>query len=424
MEQPNSKSLLSFVDVPKSSDFPIQNLPYGVFHDEQTNATRCGVAIGDHVLDLTELEQAGVLTLEAKVFQDRTLNPFITLGSKSWKEARLKISQLLRHDNPRLRDDKKLLTKALVPQARVTMRMPITIGDYTDFYSSEEHARNVGAMFRDKDNPLLPNWKHIPVGYHGRASSVVVSGTDIFRPRGQVAGNDNVPSFQQSQRIDFELELACIVGKSSDLGKPIALDDAEQHIFGFVLTNDWSARDIQKWEYVPLGPFVSKSFATSISPWIVPLDALAPYRTAARKQEPATLPYLTYSQDGRHAFDINLAVALKAQGLEPTTVCQTNAKYLYWTPGQQIAHHTITGCNLRVGDLLASGTISGPDPESFGSLLELTWNGQKPLRLSNGVDRKFLEDFDEVIMAGWCGNDESVRIGFGEVKGKLLPARD
>lgn len=300
------------------------------------------------------------------------------------------------------------------------MHLPVAIGGYTDFYSSKEHATNVGSMFRDPKNALLPNWRHLPVAYNGRASSVVVSGTPVRRPNGQLKLPDaERPIFGPTRKLDFELETAFVVGEGNALGQPIAVDDAERRIFGLVLMNDWSARDIQQWEYVPLGPFNSKSFATSISPWIVTLDALQPFRVAGPTQEPGPLPYL--AQSGEHGFDIHLEVALKPADATASTICRTNFRHLYWSMAQQLAHHTVSGCSTRVGDLMGSGTISGPTPDSLGSLLELAWNGERPLALPGGATRSFLDDGDEVIITGWC-RGEGYRVGFGEVRGEILPA--
>jgi fumarylacetoacetase len=299
------------------------------------------------------------------------------------------------------------------------MHLPVSVGGYTDFYSSKEHATNVGSMFRDPKNALLPNWRHLPVAYNGRASSVVASGTPIRRPKGQIKPPDaEQPIFGPTRKLDFELETAFIVGEGNALGEPIAIDHAERHVFGLVLMNDWSARDIQQWEYVPLGPFNAKTFATSISPWIVTLDALAPFRVAGPAQDPPPLSYL--AQSGEHAFDINLEVNLKPAGAVASKICHTNFRHLYWSMAQQLAHHTVSGCNTRVGDLMGSGTISGSTSDSFGSLLELAWNGQRPLALPGGATRSFLEDGDEVIMTGWCQGDV-YRVGFGEVRGEVLP---
>ncbi len=413
----------SFVDVASDSHFPIQNLPYGIFSTTSDARPRAGVAIGEFVLDLAQLEEAGVLSVAPKgtrVFDRDTLNAFIALGRSAWAHARSRIGELLRADHAELRDNASLRARSLVPMREARMHLPVAIDGYTDFYSSKEHATNVGSMFRDPKNALLPNWRHLPVAYNGRASSVVVSGTPIRRPNGQLKLPDvEQPIFGPTRKLDFELETAFIVGEGNALGEPIAVNEAEAHIFGLVLLNDWSARDIQQWEYVPLGPFNSKTFATSISPWIVTLDALEAFRVAGPGQDPRPLPYLT--QPGEHAFNIHLQVHLKPAGAPTSTICRTNFRNLYWSMPQQLAHHTVSGCNTRIGDLMGSGTISGSTPDSFGSLLELAWNGQRPLALTGGATRSFLEDGDELIITGWC-EGEGYRVGFGEVRGEVRPA--
>jgi fumarylacetoacetase len=421
---PNDPSLKSFIEVAPDCHFPIQNLPFGIFSTGADPAPRVGVAIGDLILDLAVLEDSGLLTADptgSRVFNRPSLNAFIALSQAIWRETRACISDLLRHDNPRLREDLDLRAQALVPIEGARLHLPVEIGGYTDFYSSKEHATNVGMMFRDPKNALLPNWLHLPVGYNGRASSVVVSGTPVRRPNGQIkAPNAESPSFGPSAKLDMELETAFIVGEGNALGEPIAVGEAERHIFGMVLMNDWSARDIQQWEYVPLGPFNAKTFATSISPWVVTLDALEPFRVEGPAQDPVPLPYLR--QSGKVSVDLHLEVALMPEGAaEPTTVSRTNFRHMYWSMAQQLAHHTVSGCNMRVGDLMGSGTISGPESDSFGSLLELTWNGQKPLALTGGGGRSFLEDGDDVIITGWCQGD-GYRVGFGEVTGRVAPA--
>jgi fumarylacetoacetase len=421
---PNDPRLKSFIEVAAKSHFPIQNLAFGVFSTDAKPEPRVGVAIGDQILDLAVLEESSVLTADptgSPVFNRPSLNGFIALGRPIWREMRTCISELLRHDNPRLRDDQGLRARALIPMGGARLHLPVEIGGYTDFYSSREHATNVGMMFRDPKNALLPNWLHLPVGYNGRASSVVVSGTPIRRPNGQTkAPNAELPSFGPSAKLDIELETAFIVGEGNELGEPIAIGDAERHIFGMVLMNDWSARDIQQWEYVPLGPFNAKTFATSISPWVVMLDALEPFRVAGPAQDPEPLPYLR--QSGKASVDLHLEVALRPEGTPlVTTICHTNFRHMYWSMAQQLAHHTVSGCNTRVGDLMGSGTVSGAEPDSFGSLLELTWNGERPLALKGGGERRFLEDGDDVIITGWCQGD-GYRVGFGEVTGRVLPS--
>ncbi|MBY0432811.1 MAG: fumarylacetoacetase [Cyclobacteriaceae bacterium] len=419
----NSPELKSWVEVPPHSDFPIQNLPFGIFKTKYLPPV-AGVAIGEHVLDLVYLHEHDFLDglgLPAGVFNQKQLNGFFSLGRKKVGEVRQRISELLRHDADELRDNKAAREIALLPMQETQMLLPVNIPNYTDFYSSEEHATNVGSMFRDPKNALLPNWKHLPVGYHGRASSIVVSGTPIHRPKGQVKAPDaEFPSFMSSQKLDFELEMAFITCTNTSLGKPILLREAEEHIVGFVLFNDWSARDIQQWEYVPLGPFLGKNFGSTISPWVVTLDALEPFRTEGPEQVPHVLPYLAF--EGKRNFDIQLEVLIDTEKSGPVTACRTNFKYMYWNAAQQLAHHTVNGCNIEVGDVYASGTISGPSPGSYGSLLELTWNGQRPLHLADGTDRKFLEDGDTVIIRGHA-ESKGVRIGFGECSGKILPAR-
>ncbi len=410
----------SFIVVAENSDFPLQNLPYGVFQPQGEHA-RVGVAIGTEVLDLAALEAAGLLPTGAQnVFGQTSLNAFIALGRPVWQQVRARLQQLLSADCAELRDNAALRAKAFYPQASVSMLLPIEVPGYTDFYSSKEHAYNVGCMFRDPKNALLPNWSELPVGYNGRASSVVVSGTDLVRPSGQIKlPNEERPVFSACRKLDFELETGFIVGKATALGEPIAIEEAENHIFGMVLLNDWSARDIQQWEYVPLGPFNSKTFGTSISPWVVTLEALEPFRCASPVQEPQPLPYLR--ENTANNYDIHLQVAIAADGSE-TVISNTNFKYMYWSMMQQLTHHTIAGCNVRVGDLMGSGTISGPEKDSRGSLLELTWNTTEPLTLVNGEQRGFLEDGDTLIMRGHCQKD-GLRIGFGEVRGTVLPAK-
>lgn len=425
MNPTNDPALRSFVPVSANSHFPIQNLPYGVFQHRYGGTPRVGVAIGDQVLDLSVLEEEGLLKgphlRDQPVFRQASLNAFLALGQAAWSEARSLASHLLRGDEPTLRDNTRLRNRALVPVAEVELLLPAIIGDYTDFYSSREHATNVGVMMRGPENALMPNWLHLPVAYHGRASSVVVSGTDLHRPQGQTrADNAEAPTFGPSRSVDFELEMGFFVGPGNALGQPIPIASAGEHVFGLVLVNDWSARDIQKWEYQPLGPFLAKNFGTSISPWVVPLEALEPFRVAGPKQEPTPLPYLRGRGDG--AYDIQLEVWLQSEAMDrPSRICASNFRNLYWTIEQQLAHHAINGCNLRPGDLLASGTISGPTPDSYGSLLELAWKGTKPLTLPGGEKRSFLQDGDRVTMTGWCQGN-GYRVGFGEVTGRILPA--
>ncbi|WP_367104184.1 fumarylacetoacetase [uncultured Psychrobacter sp.] len=419
-------NLSSFIDIASDSDFSIHNLPYGIFSETADGTRRAGVAIGEHVLDLSVLEKEGLLKIDGGSYFDQpTLNAFIDSGRDNWTHARKAIQSLLSADNDALRDNQDLQKKALFKQADVTMHLPVHVPGYTDFYSSKEHATNVGTLFRDPNNALLPNWKEMPVGYNGRASTVFVTGsTDIIRPSGQLKPNpDERPIFAPCKRLDFELETAFIVGKPNKIGEPIAVEDAWDHIFGMVLFNDWSARDIQKWEYVPLGPFNAKTFASEISPWIVTMDALAPFKTELPTQDPEPLAYLRETKSDS-SFDINLSVELLAQNDDSATVIgETNFKYMYWSMAQQLAHHTITGCKVEVGDMMGSGTISGPTPDSYGSMLEIAWNATKPVELKSGETRTFIEDGDTVIMKGYSEKD-GVRVGFGEVRGKVLPALD
>jgi len=422
MSKANDPALKSWVEVPALSDFPIQNLPFGIFKTRYLSPV-AGVAIGNHVLDLVHLHENGYLDeleLPVGIFNQKYLNDFLSLGKKKGGEVRERISELLQVHNQELQGNGAAREIALIPMSEVQMQLPVRIGNYTDFYSSEEHATNVGTMFRDPKNALLPNWKHLPVGYHGRASSIVVSGAPIQRPKGQIKPLDSeLPIFCPTHKLDFELEMAFVTCGETKLGSSISTNDAEDHIFGFVLFNDWSARDIQNWEYVPLGPFLGKNFGSTMSPWIVTMDALAPFRVHGPEQFPHVLPYLI--TEGAKNFDVALEVFIQPEKAEPTSVCRSNFKYVYWNVNQQLAHHTVNGCNIMDGDLYASGTISGPSPGSFGSMLELSWNGLRPLHLADGSERKFLEDGDTVIMKGHCQKD-GVRIGFGECSGKVLPA--
>ncbi|MCA1401168.1 fumarylacetoacetase [Bradyrhizobium sp. BRP56] len=422
MPHPNDPKLRSFIDVAPTSDFPIQNLPYGVFSSKDGLAPRVGVAIGDYVLDLWELEQDSRLDVgPLGVFSQPSLNAFMALGPKVWSATRVRISELLRSDHPELRDNRELRARALVPMADVRLHMPFAVSGYTDFYSSKEHATNVGVMFRGKDNALQPNWLHMPIGYNGRASTVVVSGSKVRRPRGQLKPpTAEVPSFGACKRLDFELEMGVVVGQASPMGEMLTEKQAEEMIFGFVILNDWSARDIQQWEYVPLGPFQAKAFATSISPWVVTREALEPFRMQGPAQQPAPLAYLKQTQPNN--YDMQLDVALRAGAMnEAKTICSTNFKYMYWSSVQQLVHHASSGCAMNVGDLLGSGTISGPEKHQRGSLLEISWNGTEPVELAGGVTRSFLEDGDSLVMRGWCQGD-GYRVGFGEVEGTIVAA--
>ena len=422
----NSPALRSWIDIRPDSDFPIQNLPFGVFETEE-RGPRIAVAIGGYVLDLYAASQLGFFedltelgNAQPKVFRRRSLNAFLRLGRPAWRAVRQRVSELLRHDEPRLRDHEEAVRACLLRQTEVRMLRPVKPANYTDFYSSIEHATNVGIMFRDPANALLPNWRWLPIGYHGRTSSIVASDTPIRRPSGQrKAPDETVPTFGPSRQLDFELELAFVVGAGSELGTPVAIDDAEEHIFGLCLFNDWSARDLQSWEYVPLGPFLGKNFGSSLAPWVVTLDALEPFRVPGPVQEPAPLPYL--AQRGEHNFDVHLEVALTPEDGAETVISRSNFGLMYWSMAQQLAHHTSNGCNLEAGDLYASGTISGTTPDSLGSMLELAWRGTRPLPLPDGSERKFLLDGDTVTLRGHATKD-GVRIGFGEVRGTVLPA--
>jgi fumarylacetoacetase len=421
---PNDPKLRSFIAVDPSSDFPIQNLPYGVFFTPERPELRVGVAIGDQILDLAALEAAGLIGFEnmAGVFAKPSLNAFMALGPKVWSQTRARISEFLRHDNPELRDNSELRKRAFIAQNLAQMHMPIAVQGFTDFYSSKEHATNVGVMFRGKDNALQPNWLHMPIGYNGRASTVVVSGTPIRRPRGQLKPPAaELPTFGPCKRLDFELEMGVVIGQASAMGEMLTERQAEEMIFGFTLLNDWSARDIQQWEYVPLGPFQAKAFGTSIGPWIVTREALEPFRVHGPAQQPKPLPYL--QQAGANNYDMQLAVDLRTETMrEPASISRTNFKYMYWSSVQQLVHHASSGCAMNVGDLLGSGTISGPEKHERGSMLELSWNGTEPLDLGGGVTRSFLEDGDSLTIRGWCQGD-GYRVGFGEVEGTILPAR-
>lgn len=412
----------SFVNYHPESDFSIYNIPFGVavFNKEYI---ACATRIGDMVVDLATLYDFGyfdeITELKENVFEAYTLNEFIELGKPITNAVREKIQQLLAEDSA-LSKDEKTIQDCFYDLDKVEMMMPVHVQNYTDFYSSIEHATNVGKMFRDPENALLPNWKHLPVGYHGRASSIVVSGINFHRPKGQMKPADATkPVFGPCKQLDFELEMGFIVNKNTELGESISVKDAEDAIFGLVLFNDWSARDIQSWEYVPLGPFLGKNFCSSVSPWVVTLEALDPFRTTTPTQDPEVLDYLKF--EGDKNYDIQLEVGLQPENGEENVLAKTNFKFMYWNMCQQLAHHTVNGCNVEVGDLYASGTISGSEPSSFGSMLELTWRGQNPITLSNGSSRQFIQDGDTIIMRGHAENGE-IRVGFGEVKAKVLPA--
>lgn len=419
MYKANDPNRKSWIEVAADSDFPIQNIPFGIFKTAD-KSPRLATIIGDRVIDLQNLAALGYfdeLDIEIEVFAQSYINDFMALGKAKTSAVRDRIAELFDANNAALRETKNILH----PVATVELLMPIKVGDYTDFYSSREHATNVGTMFRDPNNALLPNWLHIPVGYHGRSSSIVVSGTDIRRPKGQMRPNpEQPPVFGPSKLLDFEVEMGFVIGKQTAMGDSISTAAAEEYIFGLALFNDWSARDIQAWEYVPLGPFLGKNFGSTISPWIVTLEALEGLRLEGPKQEPQVLPYLEYS--GAKNYNIEMQAIIQPEKGEGKVVCQTNFKYMYWTMVQQLAHHTINGCNVNVGDLCASGTISGPEPSSFGSMLEISWRGTKPVAMPDGSERKFINDGDTVIMRGWGQTKDGIRIGFGDCAGKILPA--
>ena len=425
MDKTHDSNLKSWIEVDEKSDFPIQNIPFGVYSPKGGGDLHVATAIGNYVLDLAYLDEAGYFQNTevegTEIFHEPTLNAFMSLGRKAWKDTRNVISHLLSKDTEKLRDNKELRELALVPMEDAEMEFPIDIGDYTDFYSSKEHASNVGTIFRGPENALMPNWLHLPIAYHGRASSVILDGGEVVRPKGQTKlPTADSPSFGDSKRMDFELEMGLFVGTGNSLGERISVEDAENHIFGMALVNDWSARDIQAWEYQPLGPFLAKNLATTISPWIITLEALEPFRCSGPKQDPEPLEYLRNEKDS--TFDINLEIHLKTEKMsEYDLISSSNYNYLYWDMNQQITHHTTTGCNLRTGDMLASGTISGPEKDSRGSMLELTWGWSEPIKLSSGEERIALEDGDTVLLKGWC-QGKGYRIGFGSCMGKLLPS--
>lgn len=407
----------SWVNYSEDSDFSIYNIPFGIF-SQDGSSPRIGSAIGDSVIDLRAVAKLGVfdsLNISAKIWDEDYLNTFIALGKSVTSKVRTVLQNELANDASILKDHPEVF----IAMSAVKMHLPVQVGDYTDFYSSIEHATNVGKLFRDPENALLPNWKHLPVGYHGRASSIIVSGVDIHRPKGQTKPADADPVYGPCRLLDFELEMGFIIGKDSSLGSSVSTEEANDYIFGKVLFNDWSARDIQKWEYVPLGPFLGKSFASSVSAWVVTLEALEPFRVDGPTQEPEVLPYLQYS--GKANIDIKLEVLIQPESGEENVISESNFKYMYWNMQQQLAHHTVNGCNVRVGDLLASGTISGKDEKSYGSMLEISQAGKKSLTLKDGSERKFIKDNDYVIMRGYSEKD-GMRVGFGELKSKVLPA--
>ena len=419
----NDPSLKSWLEISKESDFPIQNLPFGIY-STKNKTKRVGVAIGDQILDLYRLFKLGYLdslSFCEHCFSNEYLNRMMGHGKLEIRDLRNRISELLNAENSELSQNKEAIAKVLDLQIESEMHLPVKIGDYTDFYSSEQHAFNVGSMFRDPDNALLPNWKHIPVAYHGRSSSVIPSGQDVIRPKGQQKLDDNEnPIFGASKLLDFELEMGFITFQGKPLGNTISTQEADEFIFGMCLFNDWSARDIQKWEYIPLGPFLAKNFASSMSCWIVTLDALEPFRTAGPIQKPKVLPYLEYSGD-KH-LDIELTVAIQTENGAKKVVTNSNYKHMYWNMNQQLAHHTVNGCNVNCGDILASGTISGPEEGSFGSMLEISWKGTKPVKMPDGSERKFIQDGDSIIFNGRAKNKD-FNIGFGELISKVLPPK-
>jgi len=419
----NDPNRTTWLDLPSNTDFPIQNIPFGVFLTRDDIIT-IGTRIGDHAIDLGALHQMGYfkgIDLTDDIFLQDTLNDFISDGRKTWRLVRNRIADIFDANNPDLRENAAHRDAIIFSMDEIEMQLPVSIGDYTDFYSSKEHATNVGSMFRDPANALMPNWLHIPVGYHGRSSSIIPSGIPVHRPKGQtLPPGHEAPVFGPSKRVDFELEMAFITTDANHLGEPIPVDEAEDYIFGMVLFNDWSARDIQKWEYVPLGPFLAKNFASTISPWIVTLDALQPFKVAGPAPVKEQLPYLQYT--GEKSYDINLEVFITPESGTPNKVSHSNFKHMYWNMSQQLAHHTVNGCNVISGDMMGSGTISGPTPDSYGSMLELSWGGKNPITLNDGSERSFINDHDTVTLKGYC-EKESVRIGFGDCSTKILPAR-
>lgn len=413
----------SWIEVGDQTDFPLENIPFGII---KTNDDVPHVAsiIGSSVIDLVVLEDLGYLNgtgVKPEALRSQYLNDFMALGKTVTNAVRSKMQELFSQGNAVLKEKTEDHSRVLLDYAEVEMLMPVKVGDYTDFYSSEQHAYNIGCMFRDPDNALMPNWKHIPVGYHGRASSIVVSGTDVRRPKGQQRPNDNEPPvFGPAKLLDFELEMAFVVGKGNEMGDTIPIERAEDHIFGFCIFNDWSARDIQKWEYVPLGPFLSKNFASSVSPWIVTIEALESFKTGGPEQDPEVLPYLKY--EGKKNYDVELEVIIETPDGHQKQVSHSNFKYMYWNMCQQLAHHTVNGCNAQVGDMMASGTISGPEKHQYGSMMEISWKGSQPVEMPDGTQRKFIQDGDTVIMRAY-GEKNGKRIGFGEVRSKILPSK-
>lgn len=417
----NDTTRKSWLPIEENSDFPIQNIPFGVFLTKE-NVVTVGTRLGNYAIDLGALQQLNYfegIELTDDMFMQDTLNDFISDGKKTWRLVRNRIAEIFDEKNPQLQNNQKHCEIVIFSVEDIEMQLPVLIGDYTDFYSSKDHASNIGKMLQYEDSDLLPNWLHIPIGYQGRSSTIIPSDIPIHRPIGQtLQAGSNLPVFGPSRAVDFELETAFITTDANVMGEIIPINEAADYIFGMVLLNDWTARDIQKWEYMPMGPFLSKNFATSISPWIVTMDALEPFRVASPKQNPSPLPYL--QQKGKHSFDIHLEVAIAPENSEPTHLSTSNFKYLYWTMNQQLTHLTSNGCRLNSGDMMGSGTISGPTPDSYGSMLEISWAGKKPIILNDGSERRFVNDQDTVIMKGFCQNSQ-VRIGFGELKTKLLP---
>ncbi len=421
MIKANDPSLKSWIEVEDNSDFPIQNLPFGIF-SAGNGKKRVGVALGNHVIDLAKMHELGYLNdlgFDISDFECDFLNNMMMKGKKGTRDLRDRLSNLFESTNDSLKGNAEHRAAGLHNMNEVEMHLPVKVGDYTDFYSSEQHAYNVGCMFRDPNNALLPNWKHIPVGYHGRASSIVCSGTPLRRPKGQQKPDDTPPVFGPCKLLDFELEMAFVTYEGKPLGESISTTEADDYIFGMCLFNDWSARDIQKWEYVPLGPFLAKNFGSSVSPWIVTLDALEPFRVEGPQQDPKVLPYLEYSGDKHVA--IELEVAITPENGEEKVVCHSNYRHMYWNMNQQLAHHTVNGCDIHAGDMMASGTISGPEEGAYGSMLEISWKGTKPVQMPDGSERKFILDGDTVTMRGHASKN-GVRVGFGEVATKILPS--
>jgi len=414
-----NKNLITCLDVSPDSDFSIYNIPFGIYSDKSITNHACS-AIGDYIIDLYELANTGLLNINKDVFNLPFLNDFIQLGKPITNSIRLNIIDILSDYQSELITNTQLFNLVFKKQNQVNLLLPVKIGDYSDFYSSIDHAQNIGTMIRDPKNALMPNWKHLPVAYHGRASSICVSGHSFHRPKGQQKPADSeLPIYGPTKLLDIELETAFVIGKSTQMGDSVSTDQANDYIFGMVLFNDWSARDIQTWEYVPLGPFLSKNFASTISPWIITLEALEPFRVKGYEQDPKLLPYLQYQ--GHKNIDIQLDVYLRPQNGSDNLLCSSNYKYLYYTMEQQLAHHTVNGCNINVGDLMASGTISGPNPSEYGSLMELTWRGTKPIILNDGSERKFVNDFDTITLNGFCKKN-NLRIGFGSCKATVLPS--